>query len=475
MEKTILNPGQHQALIDFMRIYTTQDRFIFQIDGKAGVGKTELTLHIIENLKERFPVENIIVCAPTHKACQVLRDRLAPLLKPPTPVSVTTCHCFLQGQLVYDENGNQKWVFNDKLEPPNLLIIDEVSMVEQSIYDRFQELYNTKGARILTLGDRCQLPPIEETETLFYTHHPVQCSLKKNMRNFRKKYNLFLQQIREYILNPQQIPKFTAYSLAQWLSEYTPTYTLQQMGIDMKSVPDEIWSQYLQEPNVMMLAHRTNKRNNTVQLLNQQIRKYMFQNQSTNKYQIGDRIIFMDYHKSVEQNIFHTNDRATVIDYSIQESLFYEKSFKVYVLTIRTEQISGKTEDNESTIYSIHEDVQKTFDDYDKQIRIALRDNVELLQKCCKEQQCKGFCIHRKQISLSWKEYFENKNNISAPIDYAYCLSIHKSQGSTYDKTYLFLSDFIWFLNNPEPSNLLQFFKLLYVGLSRTRSKTIVF
>lgn len=472
MSRNILNTGQQQALEKFMHTFETLDRFIFQIDGKAGVGKTELTLHIIEHLCEELSVEQIVVCAPTHKACQVLRDRLEPVLIHPQ-VSVTTCHSFLQGQLVYDDQGKQKWLFDEKIIPPNLLIIDEVSMVEQSIYQQFQTLYENKGARILTLGDRCQLPPVDETETMFYLKHPVDCSLQKNMRNNRKRYNVFLQKIREYILNPKNIPTFTTESIAQWLADYTPTYTLQSMGVQMTAIPDEVWEQYLLEPNAMMLAHRTNKRNNTVQQLNQHIRKYMFKRNPISKYMINDRIIFTDYYQDMDKKTFHTNDRATIVDFSIEELAFYEKNFKVYALKI-VPQIAENTDDS-WIIYAIHEDSQKSFENYDKQIRENIREQIQLLQKICKDEQCKGFCAHRKKTSSLWKEYFSMKNFISAPIDYAYCLSIHKSQGSTYNKTYLFLSDFIWFLQQSDPIQRQQFFKLLYVGMSRTKTKTIVF
>ena len=471
-----LNREQSQALEKFLEIYHTRSSFIFQIDGKAGVGKTELTLHIIREIAPES--EQIVICAPTHKACQVLRERLQNILYDFPNVSVTTCHSFLQGKLVYDEEGKQKWMFEDTLQPPDLLIIDEVSMVETSIYTQFEKLYQTQEAKILTLGDRCQLPPIEEEETLFYSNHLIDYTLKKNMRNTKKNYNQFLLQIREYILNPDIIPNFTTYSIAQWLSEYTPTYSLQFFPISMKNIPEEIWKEYSNSKNSMMLAHRTNKRNNTVQQLNQEIRKYLFKDKHSHKYTIGDRIIFTDYYKSKDDNtVFHTNDRATVLNFEIEELVFYDRVFKVYALHL-TRDIQGDIPGDmlvSNIVYSLHEDSQSTFEMYDKQIRDQLKENVQLNQKLCKQDKCKGFCVHKKQTSLGWKEYFTEKHFISAPIDYAYCLSIHKSQGSTYDKTYLFLSDFAWFLNNKTKSNLLQFFKLLYVGLSRSRTKTIVF
>ena len=58
-----LNKEQNIVLDNFQKIK------IYQIDGPAG--KTELTRIIIE-----ITNKNIIVCNQTHKACQVLKDRL---------------------------------------------------------------------------------------------------------------------------------------------------------------------------------------------------------------------------------------------------------------------------------------------------------------------------------------------------------------------------------------------------------------
>ena len=106
----------------------------------------------------------------------------------------------------------------------------------------------------------------------------------------------------------------------------------------------------------------------------------------------------------------------------------------------------------------------------DKYIKDSIKESEDLILSEC---TCSSVvCTHKKQVDTLWQDYHQQYKNINSPIDYAYCLSIHKSQGSTYDKVYLFLSDFVWFLSKGDIEN---FFKLFYVGVSRTKTTTILF
>lgn len=454
-QQTILE----EFLEEFRNCKSEDKNMLYQINGPAGTGKTELTRHIIDELSEDY---SVIVCAPTHKACQVLQERLRD-----TCVPITTCHQFLGGKPIYNTKGESKWRFKtETVEIPNLLIIDEVSMISTEVYNQIKWLLEYKKACILTLGDRCQLPPVLEDETLFYRDHSVQGTLTQNMRNEQQEYNKFLNRLRYFIETPKDIPRFGMRELLEWLSNYTQVYTLQTGSFDFDCIPREVIRSFNKGSPSVLLAHRTNARNNTVQKLNFYIRGQIFKEKADETFTEGEQVIFTDYYGTEDEKVFHTNDRAIVQRISTTRRDFYEKNFLVYDLEL-------EYNDSNVHVYYIHKSDHESFNEYQKQVRKEIEDQVDRLESVCKSQ-CNSRCHqHRKEIDELWKTYHESKKKVCCPIDYAYCLSIHKSQGSTYNNVYLFLSDFIWMLNNR--SNLIEFFKLLYVGMSRAKNKTVIF
>lgn len=458
-----LNPKQQSTLDDFIQTFkeakSDKQSLLYQISGPAGTGKTELTRHAIEELSDY----SIIVCAPTHKACQVLQERLHGCSIP-----ITTCHQFLDAKPMYNSKGESKWRFKTKtVDIPDLLIIDEVSMINEELYRQFEWLIDNRKACILTLGDRCQLPPVLEEETLFYTQHSIDAELTQNMRNAHKQYNRLLNRLREFIVDPKEIPNFTLQQFLEWLSSYTQVYSLQEGSMRFEHIPRSIIQSFQQTGASVMLAHRTNARNNTVQQLNEYIRTHIFKERAQDTFTEQEQLIFTDYFVAKQDQIFYTNDRAIIKHIQTDYKPFYNKTFLVYDLELECKQQSEEP----IHVFYIHKTVADSFREYQKQIQTQVQEQVDRIEAVCK-QQCPTRCAtHRKEIDELWKTFHESKKQVWCPIDYAYCLSIHKSQGSTYENVYLFLSDFIWMLR----MNQLEFFKLLYVGMSRAKMSTIVF
>lgn len=460
-----LNSKQRSTLDDFIQAFIhakkNEQSLLYQINGPAGTGKTELTRHFIDRLSNEYAIR---VCAPTHKACQVLQERLREYLVP-----IVTCHQFLDAKSVYNTKGESKWKFNTEIvDIPDLLILDEVSMVSQEVYEQFKFLLETRRACILTLGDRCQLPPVLEEESRFYTQHVVQSTLTRNMRNDHKVYNRLLNRLRYFIEHPEQIPSFTINQLTQWLSEYTQVYELQTEKIDLKRIPQEIIEILAKnDEQTVLLAHRTNSRNNTVQQLNQYLRSCIFGQRAQDTFTLNERVLFTDFYTTQDGIRLYTNDRAIITEVCDGEEKFYDRTFKVYKLVLEYQKSRVK-------VNFIHNEDQAHFEEYSKHIYKGIQDNVDRLEAYCKMNCLSGKRLcrdHRKEVNELWKTFHESKKHVCCPIDYAYCLSIHKSQGSTYDHVYLFLSDFIW-MKKTQP---VEFFKLLYVGMSRAKNTTVVF
>jgi len=131
---------------------------VFTIAGYAGTGKTTLIRYLIAELNLE---ENTIFLAYTGKAVQVLNRKGLD--------KVSTIHSFaykLEKQTDVEEDGKikTKLVFkrktldeiNQEFFRPKLLVIDEVSMVNDKMMEELREY----GIPIIALGDPMQLPPI---------------------------------------------------------------------------------------------------------------------------------------------------------------------------------------------------------------------------------------------------------------------------------------------------------------------------
>ncbi len=131
---------------------TIKDRE-FYLAGHAGSGKTTIAKYIVNVLKEKYKLKNIVTCAYMGKAVDVLRKKGMPCC--------STIH-----RLIYKpyEDPKTKQVkfdlaFIKDLQHINLIILDECSMIGEKMLKDLRYF----GKPMLILGDPGQLPPIQDT------------------------------------------------------------------------------------------------------------------------------------------------------------------------------------------------------------------------------------------------------------------------------------------------------------------------
>ena len=170
---------------------------LFVLTGKAGSGKTTAIRNLVGKFKsdKKLP---IYIFTPTGKASLVVKDRLRDLDYNETQIKVSTIHRFLftapfdySGTLSYKQiyklRNLIERILLGKLEllddfkstarsfnfTPKVVIIDEVSMVDEVLLSLLFSLINTDTLEHLILvGDEKQLPPIgigrPLTDAVFY-------------------------------------------------------------------------------------------------------------------------------------------------------------------------------------------------------------------------------------------------------------------------------------------------------------------
>ena len=150
------------------------------IEGFAGTGKTTTILEIIEAVSKLFLNFKIAVTAPTNKAVRVLKDNFP---YENNNLSFITIHKLLGLKPVIDDKGNQNFMAdlfgeNIRIQDFHLLIIDEVSMLDDKL---FIELYKNRDIKIIFMGDPCQIPPINKIDSiplqsLLRDEHMINCN-----------------------------------------------------------------------------------------------------------------------------------------------------------------------------------------------------------------------------------------------------------------------------------------------------------
>ena len=474
---------------EFEKFLEQKKSMLVQLDGPGGVGKSFIVKFLLEMIGE----EHIQICAPTNKACHVLRSSFE------SRGNTITCHRYFNGTNIYDTDGNQLWKFTlpPKTKQKTIIIIDETSMIERKVYDQFVKLMDSRKIFLITLGDVCQLPPVDESEMIckFYEKYSINFTLTQNIRNTNVDYNEMLGKIREFIISKRYDMK--SYDIVRMLKKYIQVTSIQYGKFDLSCIPEEVIDRYIEDISVhhkkiCLLAYRTNDgKRNTVNELNMMIRKKLYP-RSTNRYEVGEKILFTSYFvkdvgyrilednsRVTEQQRYYTSDADEIIKVSLGKEKFYDREFIIYRLYLKSFTRLNDPNvvyNNKLFICMIHHSEEKNFNQYSKTIRDGIRQEIKELRDQCLLKHCNSTeCEHKLRVNVLWDQYYQNREKVYCPIDYAYAISIHKSQGSTFEKVYICLSDFVWLTYSKNSKQLELFLKLLYVGLSRASHTSILF
>lgn len=202
-----LNPEQEHVfarLITFCNDITSNQTKQLIITGSAGTGKTSMIIYYIIsswlNTKPALMDINYILCAPTNKAKDVMynkyMDYITPILRNKLDIDLMALYPTLKRKLYNSvkfktisqvlginiqinndglqefSKGDQSKIIQKYMNNPEyentVIIIDEASMVDANCGAKLAFIPRP----VIYLGDRCQLPPVNEESSTVFTYIP---------------------------------------------------------------------------------------------------------------------------------------------------------------------------------------------------------------------------------------------------------------------------------------------------------------
>ena len=408
------------------------------VTGAAGTGKTTDLVHLVDYCADN----NIraVVCAYTHKAVGVLREKM------PARADLRTLHAFLgkcptvniHATKVDHIDGNSKGSSRDVID---VLFIDEFSMVGERDYVDIGDLQTDDNGNLATkvvfLGDLNQLPPVKDMQTIV-PGGPYYVNLTKVYRQADD--NPLLDTLTTLVSYIQGAP-------AAPLVEHK-TF---KRGVDLVKT-------FKEHDDCILLAY-TNK---TVQRLNAEIAGY-------DKPRRGDVL----YSPTTKQTmVFHDvvdkPDSILDIRYDIIER---GSTFKTLEKLEQLDDVEFYNVDTDEDVvvacvfgHQNYIDIRKSLADE----ATRLNRIIEKTYKMSAVLWCRDNYNSKqaKERNMAWGNFLSFNSSVLC-IDFSFAMTVHKSQGSTFKTVLIDTED----LGICADKNYKMYLKLLYVALSRASER----
>ena len=390
------------------------NRFLL-INGRAGTGKT----HSITNYF-KFVKPDIVVqfSAFTNKAVKILGN------------NAITIHKLLKFIQYYSYNGEVIFSPNTNItytREYDIIVFDECSMISKRLFKEIIRYNEQTGTKFIFVGDICQLPPLYEKRSLTFD----ECFYKVTLNQIVRTKNDKLMKTLEFFRSLQD-----DYEDKSKIGKMKLLIHKNARIIDnLDKFIDKYCKLALSDDNLdRKIITWTNKRMN---YYNNEVRKRLYGSKAkTSKYIPGEKLIFNDFYEIDELDKYYTGDEIII------ESV--EKMTKTFVyhdtpINYRVYIINGK------------------FD-----IVISTKVYNALLNQEHDRQ------MEELEENRDWSVFHDIKK-LNAPLVYGYCITAHKSQGSTYHDVFVDHTDIS--MNG----NIQEMYKCLYTACSRASNSLYIF
>jgi len=434
-----LNSGQADAVNRALDAYESNQPG-YTIIGEGGTGKTYSVMEVADILLDAG--QKILFVAPTNKAVKQLEKAARKYGLAMDKIGFRTAHSALGLSLM--PSAEQKYaarVRDSVLGDYDMVVCDEASMLgETFLYDYLMPDLADFGTFCLMMGDNMQLPPVKEKDSkafdLFPTSELTQVERQKN--NPDGSPNGILQithPLREAIKN-NQVFDFN----------FVPEHNVKVLKAAdfLKAVVDQ-FDLTTDLEDVRVLAWR----NFRVDDINKAIRAKIYGTNAA-RFEVGERLVTGSPISKAGEIQLSTDEESLVA--GVRESSMFDEAtsekWKTWLVTLNpvyagTSQVFA---------HVLHED---EIGRYNKHINSLKEKAIEAKRK------------GSSNAGWYWKQLHTFKD-LFADLKYCYCITVHRSQGSTFKRVMVDVKDL---LENPTRSERQ---RLLYVAFSRPQEELII-
>lgn len=454
---------QVNALKIMQEWYKQHEDLFCTLNGGAGTGKTTITKEFI-SLLGLLP-SKIAICAPTHKAKKVIQKvtgftgtTIQKLLglRPNTDIEK-----FDINRPQFDPLGK------DEIQYYTIIILDECSMVNESLYTLLKKKANRYGVKVLFLGDECQLLPVGEIKvSKVFRDVTYKATLTTVVRqgDNNPMSNVLAKLRNDVMLGTEKGIKHLTNISKDVLNDkgFKCLPKVQEDAFGNETFGNQVLQKYLSteykyDQNYMKFLAFTNE---SVVSWSNAFRSKLLKENAKNVFNVGEHLL--GYTSIINQK---TND------------LLLENS-EEYVIT---NVIEGESP---LAIQGFYIDLESE-ESGSRRLFIVDPTNIELFHKICTEKlnlakaKGKGFWrsfYNFKHKHLLLEDVYKDPNKpkvywnllCKKDIYYNYGVTVHKSQGSTYTNVGINLPN-IFTIQDKRIRN-----RLLYVALSRASDLNLI-
>lgn len=459
------------------------DMPFYTIQGKAGTGKTTIVNEILKRANVAgsysFYRPTVLMGALSLKATAVLEGKITPEMKNQYNFEYKSIAGMLNKRK--DDDGNYVTIKGKEnedrpVDKASIIIVDEASMVNEEDLYELADAVEGKHKPIIFLGDIGQLPPIRTTDFFdnldipdeevspIFTRDDIPSS-KLLIRVRQGESSPVLDYADKYWLYGQELSDKYPIDLKE-RSKVSDSGALimqrEEIKLEEQLLPLFKEAKEAGNPNLIKIVAF---RNETVDKYNRAIRKSLYPDIEGDGFQKGDLIIFNSTYgrkgeipNSWESSVISVKKASVDIN-----SFVKRRGLENYIELEDVEIEYIKVKGPNNTIFEVPA-IVNTPENLEAHER-----NKRALYKLPKDIW-KGKVGNRSMYGNAKALRDSYENEYTAQVGYAYAITSHKSQGSTYDVVAVDAAD----INSVTKTSLKTKSRSIYTGLTRASNITIV-
>lgn len=458
------------GLIEFINRPFENKYFITGLVGYPGTGKTTSINHIITHCK--MSISTIACTSTTHKACKVLNEMLGNNIKTFTIQSLLGLRPNIELEDFNPENPQFDPLNTPKINKYKLILIDEASMLPMKLVNYIYNTCKEYGTKIIMIGDDKQLSPVNERNSTAFLRCQKLFRLNEIVRqNSDNPIAPLIQKLR-YDINHK------TYTFLEYLSKNISVnnFNDNNEGFSICNKKDFISTinrsfrdeNYTKDISMYRVIAYTNDR---VNFWNNYIRNQIIID--ANKNFITKNDLIMSYQTVVDN--FSQPILINSEEYIINDIVNYcddTYKFKGYLIKFQAVSNGYIT----PPIFIIDHTDKFTMMKYHQIVCELIKDAKNADQKTRSKKWSAYFTFKKKyMIAINVKDRYGNML-YNRDIDYAFAITAHKSQGSTYSNVFIDVNDMVFKSNGMIYNQQDELLRRLYVACSRAKkSLTLLF